>query len=73
MADIVGTSWAVNRSTLVNTTFSPENVRASVAGLRTRLGDFLTICRRAGVLGQMNNQQFRRYRARTDNVIPPLL
>ena len=76
MSALVESSGAVNRPTLVNninTTFGPQNVRANVAGLPTRRGDFLTICRKAGVLGRMNNAQFQRYRARTDTVIPPLV
>ena len=76
MSALEGTSWAVNRPTLVtniNNTFGRANVQASVAGLPTGRGDFLTICRKAGVLGQMNNAQFQRYRARTDTVLPPLI
>src|SRR5215469_916725 len=60
---------AAARPTLVeniNSAFSRENVEISVARLqqisKSRREDFLSISRKLGILGDMDDRRFRRYR-----------
>jgi hypothetical protein len=48
----------------INSAFSPENIAISAGRLRTlsRRADFLTISRALGILGDMDEATFRRYR-----------
>lgn len=67
---------AIHRPALVNninSAFSPANIAASVARLPgpSSRADFLEISRRVGVLGTMNEAEFRRYRRKMNTVIPP--
>lgn len=56
----------------INSAFSAENIAITVARLagRSRRGDFLTISRILGLLGNMDDAMFRRYRRRVNSVIP---